>query len=441
MSRQKIKPYYFIPTSVTVTERNSGSDTPLNLNLDTIDKLDITPNNFDAVLVYKDRHSRLFRCTLSSVTGSTTRKNVKRFSRVYNKEKMKMELVFEDNAESHGVQIKKSVHLLPSHVDMDDDILKLAKYERTCQDGGLGWYTSKRGKEHNVVMKSNSSEEGLSWKQLCSSVKNPGILPLNFMFRATGGKCTESKVSKTSKWYVMGMPQCDMDLWDYITSGIYKPKLETSMNMASKVASALAAISRSPFKTHGDVKPENIFVKFDEAGKPALWLADFDTCEKGGSKTNLGTKEYFAPDRSQTGCISEKDDVYAFALVFLSMLTASVYPSNRHILMSEEGRQLEYKKDATRVCNDEKFVRFVMSMLNPNSHERMGWDGVISNIHKFRKHPPTHQQTARVSNKIATARQVSRKPTARRPTVATVQGRGENGNSVRKRTMYSVVIE
>jgi hypothetical protein len=83
--------------------------------------------------------------------------------------------------------------------------------------------------------------------------------------------------------------------------------------------------SQQPPIVHGDVKPENIFLRDAEhvAGGAMVKLLDFGLARAAGweSKSLLGTPRYMAPEQLRGEAVSERADQYSAALVAYEMMT------------------------------------------------------------------------------------------------------------------------
>jgi serine/threonine protein kinase len=83
--------------------------------------------------------------------------------------------------------------------------------------------------------------------------------------------------------------------------------------------------SQRPPIVHGDVKPENIFLRDAEhaAGGAMVKLLDFGLARAAGweSKSLLGTPRYMAPEQLRGEAVSESADQYSAALVAYEMMT------------------------------------------------------------------------------------------------------------------------
>lgn len=436
MSSAKPKAYYFIPTLLEVHEKKSAKNATIKLQLKTVVHCTITETGASGQLVYADEHCRLFTCDLTPApkeANVSQKHGVKRFSRMYNQFKLRQEMKFRSSEESHGVSIKKATYKLPSHVEWNKQQYQLSKYEPTCQKGGIGWYVNQsKPNSKGMVFKTNTTEEGQHWKGLMSSVINKHLLPLELSFRAGAGKGDK-------RWYVMGMQECDMDLWDYIVKEGYKPCMSEALKISRGIAGALAAISRSEYKTHGDVKPENIFVSINKDKKTTqYWLGDFDTCEVGGSQAVLGTVEYFAPSRPATGVINQKDDVFAFGLVMLCLLTGEIYPTPEYLALDPHGKQALLSKVVSRLSSDSKLSGLLLGVLNPNAAERLNWGNVIEKLEALIANPPKKSlfsSSTRLMTKKTT--QFTQHKSRR---ISAIQ-RTSRSNAPRKSLMHSVIIE
>jgi serine/threonine protein kinase len=98
--------------------------------------------------------------------------------------------------------------------------------------------------------------------------------------------------------------------------------------IAMQSALALEAVHLAGI-IHRDVKPDNIFLAWDERGEPVVKLLDFGVAKLAinyGDSTGvgafLGTPEYMAPEQMRSGAqIDGRTDVYALGCVMYEMLT------------------------------------------------------------------------------------------------------------------------
>ena len=96
--------------------------------------------------------------------------------------------------------------------------------------------------------------------------------------------------------------------------------------IARGIAAALAA-AHSHGMVHRDVKPANILLARDAAGRLVPKLSDFGIAHRLGSgritRTSMvvGTAAYLSPEQARGGTIGPPTDVYALGLVLLEALT------------------------------------------------------------------------------------------------------------------------
>lgn len=109
--------------------------------------------------------------------------------------------------------------------------------------------------------------------------------------------------------------------------------IETSVTIATQICRGLEHAHEAGV-IHRDLKPGNVMVTHDEAGRPTARILDFGLAKVvlGGHGTTglterdmiFGTPEYMAPEQARGDDVDVRCDVYAVGIILYEMLTGTV---------------------------------------------------------------------------------------------------------------------
>jgi len=146
-----------------------------------------------------------------------------------------------------------------------------------------------------------------------SALSHPNIIEaLDFGFLADG------RPYAVFPWMEAAHPDasCFRDSAGWFTAGLFA-------SAARQIATALGA-AHSRNIVHGDLKPENIFIRFED-GNPVVLLADFGFSRVASDQTVSlsGTAEYIAPELLRGAPPDQGSDLYALGCILHEFLTGS----------------------------------------------------------------------------------------------------------------------
>lgn len=340
MSHKKVRFHYDIPTHAVGGQ---------GIVLSEIHHVELDENNnvVSSTGKFNDNKGKCYDFTMNSDAGDNVKESGVTNSFVKNKEVARCFKKRRGKKTDSYLMVLKSENILkkdvagrllyrlPSHIIMPEgkkNLAYLQKMEPTAQLGCIGFYGDKR--RQTYVVKAVSDRDRVTWLKLMDCCDSPYILPL-ITYQVL------KKKDKTAN--LMLMEKCDCDLWDLIQNTRKvgrRLSQDRSIAILECLAHGMKCISESVFISHGDIKPENVFISGSRT-----FIADFDTLEVGGSKCTGGTVEYYAFDRPSTGVIDSSDDVYAFGLVATGVIRTRVCPTDEELAMDVKDRHKKWMSE------------------------------------------------------------------------------------------------
>lgn len=210
----------------------------------------------------------------------------------------------------------------------------------------------------------------LAEHQVSRAVRHPGLL--------------EISVADTS---ASGVPYIVMELLDGESLGALLERGRVDMRailaIGTQIACAVAAMHRAGY-AHCDLKPENVFVLYDEHASgwpPKVKVIDYGVSRRADALpdddgTISGTPAYMAPEQWR-GAPSTKSDVYALGCLLYELATGEQpFHGTLPQLLILHSEQLPQRPSAYRSDMSPTFENLVMRMLAKDPDMRPTMDEV-----------------------------------------------------------------
>ena len=205
--------------------------------------------------------------------------------------------------------------------------------------GGFGdaWLGERAGTDEQRVFKFTSQDSGLvalRREVALGRLLREGLGPRNDLNRILDWNFAEDPYFiETTYW-----PEGNLAEWCAAQGGIAAVPLKTRIELAAEIADALSA-AHGMGVLHKDLKPANILIRVDVAGRPGIVLTDFGSGRAldlsrfaalgitgfdgpaTGPETTSGTALYRAPELHEGAASTVQADLYALGVLLFQLVT------------------------------------------------------------------------------------------------------------------------
>lgn len=205
--------------------------------------------------------------------------------------------------------------------------------------GGYGdaWLGQLTGTNEQRVFKFSSQDSGLvalRREVALGRLLREGLGPRNDLNRILDWNFADAPYFIETRYW----PEGNLAEWCAAQDGIAAVPLQTRIELVAEIADALSA-AHGMGVLHKDIKPANILIRIDGAGKPGIVLTDFGSGraldlsrfaalgisgfdgQPTGPENTSGTALYRAPELLEGGASTVQADLYALGVLLFQLVT------------------------------------------------------------------------------------------------------------------------